>query len=388
MLGDLEHQALPFEHLVAELNPERDLSVGQLVQVMFNYYPATELTEQVPGLEVQPIDVNRARAKFDLTCTVVDSRDRMRVTLTYATELLGHDLVTRLGEHFIAVLDALVTDLDAPAATLVPAPPSDAALPPAAAGAANRAPRHDAPALSRFEVQAQAHPARTAVQCPEGSISYRNLNCRANQLARYLDERKSGSGPVALLFERSVDYVVAMFAAMKAGRTYVPLDSAMPASHIAAVLRVAGADLLLTHGEVDWAQVAAAAPGPVDIAVLADIDAELAGYRVETPARHAGADHADRAHRPRRRHAGRPGNRARRSVDPDRGALPGPALPEAGGNDLEGDQRRPALHCPTSQPGRHDRVLWSPTSPNRLATSAPAGSLMRSSNRPWPTAAG
>ncbi|GAA0971897.1 hypothetical protein GCM10009555_024030 [Acrocarpospora macrocephala] len=243
-LEDLDHQELPFEHLVAELAPERDLSVGKLAQVMVNYYPATELTEPVPGLDIQPFDVLRARAKFDLTCTFIDARHSMRVTLNYATDLYGQDLAARLGEHFVAVLDALLTDLDAPAATLPAVPPSDPMPGPVPAA-------HDEiPVITRFQAQAEAHPDRIAVRCRDEVITYGDINDRANRLAGYLRDQ---AGPVALAFERSIDYVVAILAALKSSLSYVPLDSSMPADHLAAVLRASGAGLLLTHAQVDRA---------------------------------------------------------------------------------------------------------------------------------------
>jgi amino acid adenylation domain-containing protein len=279
-LDGLEHGGLPFEHLVAELNPERDLSVGQLVQVLFNYYPATEVGEHVPGLDVQPLEVERARAKFDLTCTVVDSSDRVRVTLNYAAELLTRDLVVRLAEHFRAALDDLLTDIDAPADTLAPVPPSDVSPPPSATVTSPS----DVPALGRFEAHARAHPDRIAVRCPDGAIGYGELGRRANRLAAYLEAQRV-TGPVALLLERSIEYVAAMLAAMKAGLTYVPLDPAMPPSHVAAVLDGAGADLLLTHAEVDWAEVAAVAPPGVRTVALEDLEAELAGCSDADPGR-------------------------------------------------------------------------------------------------------
>jgi amino acid adenylation domain-containing protein len=270
-LDGLEHGGLPFEHLVAELAPERDLSVSQLVQVLFNYYPATKVDEHVPGVDVRPLEVERARAKFDLTCTVVDSSDGLRVTLGYATELLAPDLAVRLGEHFRAALDDLLADIDGPVDTLAPVPPSDPSPRPPGRSAV----RSGVPALRRFEAHARAHPDRTAVQCPDGAVAYGDLNRRANRLAAYLRGRRP-TGPVALLFERSIDYVAAMLAATKAGLTYVPLDPAMPPSHVAAVLEGAGAELLLTHAEVEWADVAAAAPPAVRTVAMEDVAAEIA----------------------------------------------------------------------------------------------------------------
>ncbi|HEX6075331.1 MAG TPA: amino acid adenylation domain-containing protein [Micromonosporaceae bacterium] len=270
-LRDFEHQGLPFEHLVAELGAERDLSAGELVQVMFNYYPATRVREPVPELDVRPLDVQRARAKFDLTCTVVDSPDRIRVTVNYATDLLHRTLAVRLGSHFVRVLNALLDDLDAPAATLPGVPPGDPAP------RTDARPRLPAPSvLSRFETHTRAYPERIAVRCLDRAVSYRELNHRANRLARHLRGRTSG--PVGLLFERSVEYVVAMLAAMKAGLTYLPLDPAMPAGHIAAVLREAGVGLLLTHSGIDVAGL----PELVDVVAVDRIAAQLAS--------HSGAD--------------------------------------------------------------------------------------------------
>jgi amino acid adenylation domain-containing protein len=291
-LEDLEHQSLPFEHLVAELNPERDLGIGQLVQVLFNYYAAPDLRERVPGLEIEPIAVDRARAKFDLTCEVVDSADSIRVTLSYARELLEPEQVARLGEHLLAVLDALLTDLDAPAATLPAVPPGDTARRPAAPGAATSPVRGDVHALGRFEAQARAHPHRTAVRCPGGAIGYRDLDRRANRLAWYLRDRSLGPHRVALLFERSIDSVVAMLAALKAGLAYVPLDPVMPAGHVADVLRASGAELLLTHAAVDGSEVAAVAPASVDVVRMEDIGPDLARCAAVSPGRRAGADEA------------------------------------------------------------------------------------------------
>jgi amino acid adenylation domain-containing protein len=262
-LQDFGHQALPFERLVAELSPERDLSAGQLVQVMFNYYPATEVREPVPKLEIRPLDVERARAKFDLTCTVVDSPDRMRVTVNYATELLHPTLAVRIGEHFRAVLQALLTDLDTPAATLPGVAPRDPVP------TCEPDPRLPAPCvLSRFEAHARAYPDRLAVRCLDETVSYRDLNRRANRLARHLLARTSD--PVGLLFERSVEYVVAMLAAMKAGLPYLPLDPVVPAGHVAAVLEEAGAGQLVTHSGIDVADLSDRIP------ILA-VDREPAG---------------------------------------------------------------------------------------------------------------
>ncbi|MFD1546288.1 non-ribosomal peptide synthetase/MFS transporter [Nonomuraea guangzhouensis] len=302
-LDAYDHQELPFERLVAELAPERDLGTGQLVQVMFNYHTATDLGENLPGLAVTPLRAGNARARFDLSCAVVETEGELRVTLTYAAELLSRELVARLGDHFAEVVDALLTGppltgLDAPMAALPAVPAADlemlrpgalpddlqmvrpGALPaiPADDLETVRPPHFDEAAtlLARFEAYAALEPGRDAVRCRDDVAGYGELNERANRLARHLVAEGVQPGDlVALLFERSVDHVVAMLAAQKAGAAYVPLDPAAPASHLTAVLTESRAKMLLTHAEVDHTPIQT---GPVRVVVLEDIGAILAGY--------------------------------------------------------------------------------------------------------------
>ena len=300
-LDAYDHQELPFERLVAELAPERDLGAGQLVQVMFNYHTATDLGENLPGLEVTPLRAGNARARFDLSCAVVETEGELRVTLTYAAELLSRELVERLGGHFAEVVDALLTGppltgLDAPMTALPAVPAMDlemlrpGTLPAVPAGdlevvrpAPAVPPRFDEAAtlLARFEAYAALEPGRDAVRCRDDVAGYGELNERANRLARHLVAEGVGPGDlVALLFERSVDHVVAMLAAQKAGAAYVPLDPAAPASHLTAVIAESRAKMLLTHAEVDHAAIETARSdgGPVRVVVLEEIGGILAGY--------------------------------------------------------------------------------------------------------------
>jgi amino acid adenylation domain-containing protein len=292
-LDAYEHRDLPFERLVAELGSERDLSTGQLVQVMFNHYAAAGLGESPPGLAVGPFEIAGTRARFDLSCTVVEAAGTLRATLTYAVDVLSHEQVTRIGEHFLEVLATLVTDLDAPATSLPGVPAADIA---ALRRDPVRAPDDGgSPSLlARFEAHAAADPEWPAVRCRDEVIDYGRLNGRANRLARHLVARGTAPGDqVALLFERSIDHVTAMLAVQKAGATYVPLDPAVPANHLVAVLAETSARLLLTHTEVDAAARAALAAAPVRVEVLDEITEELARQLPEKPdGRGASADEA------------------------------------------------------------------------------------------------
>jgi len=270
-LDAYDHQDVPFDRLVAELGPQRDLGAGQLVQVMFNYYTATGGDTSVPGLAVEPLPVDRSSARVDLSCMVVETDGELRCTLTYATDLLSRDVVDRLGQHLVETVDTLAGDLDAPTAALPPTPSADRALVRRTATFAEAAP--DRPALlARFEAHAAATPAAPAVRCRDDVAGYGDLNARANRLAGYLAGTGVGPGDlVALLLERSVDCVVAMLAVQKAGAAYLPLDPTAPADHVVRVLAESGTRLLLTHAEVDRSEVAPLLPAEIELAVLEEI---------------------------------------------------------------------------------------------------------------------
>ena len=279
VLAAVAHQELPFERLVAELRPARDPAVGQLLQVMFNYHDA--MTVEMPAAELgaEAMTLPKPGAQFDLSCVVEDHGDTMVARLVYAVDLLSPELVTRLGEHLVEAVDALLADLDAPIDALPAVPRQDVeTLGRAAPETADRgAGPPQAAAISRFEAYAAAEPSRPAVRCMDDVASYGDLDRRANRLARHLAAGGIGAGDVvALLYERSVDLVVAMLAVQKTGAAYVPLDPLFPAGHVATLLAESRAAVLLTHEAVDIAEVAARTD--VDIVVVDRIAAVLAGY--------------------------------------------------------------------------------------------------------------
>jgi amino acid adenylation domain-containing protein len=237
--ADLAHQSVPFEALVAEFGGERMLSTGQLVQVMFNHYPATEHPATVAGLELAGFDVPRRRAKFDLTCTVVEGPAGLRIAVNYGSPLLSHAQAARISEHFVATLTALMSTLDAP--DLPPGPISEPA--PALTPPANDS------VLDRFEAHALAHPGRIAIRTPDSQITYRDLDQLAAGIATGM--RTHPPGPAGILMDRGIPYVATMLAALKAGRAYVPFDPVMPATLITRMATTAATSFIV-NGPTDF----------------------------------------------------------------------------------------------------------------------------------------
>ncbi|WP_116121159.1 non-ribosomal peptide synthetase, partial [Archangium gephyra] len=246
-LGAFAHQDIPFEKLVEELRPPRDLSRTPLFQVMFALQNAPQSAIDLPGLSLRPLMPDEVASKFDLTLSLFDNPEGFSGVLDYCTELFEHETASRMVSHLGVLLEALISRPEAPLSAL-----------PLLTGTERQQvlvewnqTRTDYPRDSsihgQFEAQASRTPDAIAVQEGEQRLTYRELNERANQLAWRL--RSLGVGTevmVGLLLERSTDMVVAMLATLKAGGVYLPLDTSYPSERLAFMLEDSSARVLVT----------------------------------------------------------------------------------------------------------------------------------------------
>ncbi|KAB0494812.1 amino acid adenylation domain-containing protein [Pseudomonas vancouverensis] len=250
-LGAQAHQDLPFEQLVDGLGVERSLSHTPLFQVMFNHQrDSGELQRwELPRLSVEPLVWDEKTTKFDLMLDTVDSDDGIHASFVYATELFDAATIERLGRHWLNLLQAIGVDASVALADLAML---DAAEQQATLLDWNRSAKANASvsqlcAHQLIEAQAAAHPHKIAVTCEGVSLTYAELNGRANRIAHRLRER--GVGPdvlVGIALERSLEMIVSLLAILKAGGAYVPLDPQYPQDRLAYMLADSGTGLLLT----------------------------------------------------------------------------------------------------------------------------------------------
>ena len=244
------HQELPFDRLVAELAPERDLSKTPLYQVAFDLHDE-KLTASAanPADWATLLDVSRI-AKTDLTLYLRAEPDgTLAGGLEYATSLFEPATVERMARHFLALLDAIVADPGVALADVdfVPADERellDAAAcgTPVGAHAAD-----DATTLELFERQASGTPDATALVCGTDRVTYAELDCAANQIAHRL--QAMGAGPdsvVGVLLERGVGLMTSFVGVWKAGAAYLPLDLDAPAERTGLVLSDADVSIVIT----------------------------------------------------------------------------------------------------------------------------------------------
>ena len=229
-LGAYDHQELPFEKLVLELNPERSLSHTPLFQVMFvlqNLPPA----ERTPaGLTMTQVKSERGNSKFDLMLSMIEHADGMTGSIEYATDLFDPATITRMCGHFRALVETIVADPDQEVALLEMLSPGERhqLLHDFNDTKADFPTKRCLPEL--IEEQVARSPEAIAVVDADGTdLTYRALNARANQLAHHL--RALGVGPevkVGIAIRRSLDMVVGLLGILKAGGACVPLDPTYP----------------------------------------------------------------------------------------------------------------------------------------------------------------
>jgi len=246
-LAAYDHQDLPFEKLVEELRPERDMSRSAVFQTLFVLQNTPVGSSRFDDLRAESVNFEMGIAKFDLLLEVRETADGLQAGLQYNTDLFVAATIERMLEHFECLLNSVAANPETPVSELSLLDISE---------------RHTV--LNRFnaslvnygtlptpsqavEQQAQKTPDAIAIEAGTTRLTYRELNARANRLAHALLQANAKPGTlVGLCAGRSVDAVVSLLAILKTGAAYVPIDPDYPAERIAYMLKNSNISLLLT----------------------------------------------------------------------------------------------------------------------------------------------
>jgi amino acid adenylation domain-containing protein len=242
------HQDLPFEKLVEELAPRRDLSRNPLFQISFSLQNAPLPQWHLTGLDVQAVEgIVASSAKFDLHLSVTESAGQLQGRIEYAAGLFDRATVENMAAQWRTLLAAIVANPAERVSRLALQDPSERAR---LLAQSNRvAPdRCEASVHELFAAQAARAPDAIAVREGTVALRYADLDARANQLARFLGAQGvQRSSLVAVAMERGVEMTVALLGILKAGAAYLPLDPALPRQWLASMLEDAGKPLVLTQ---------------------------------------------------------------------------------------------------------------------------------------------
>jgi amino acid adenylation domain-containing protein len=247
-LGAYAHQDLPFEKLVEEVHPDRSASGSPLVQVMFSLNTDFVEEQLLPGLRVEPMEVENGTAKFDLTLVAHETREGLQLVAEYDVDLFTSTMMNRLLEHYANLLRAAAAAPETPLIKINFLGEAEKKRLLVEWNNTRKQYPRDVSISHLVEQWAMSRPQSPGVSYGESTLTYAELNARANQLAHQLQTFGLKRGDVVgLLTERSNEMIVAMLGILKAGGGYLPLDPSYPQERLAFMLNDSGARFLVTQ---------------------------------------------------------------------------------------------------------------------------------------------
>jgi amino acid adenylation domain-containing protein len=246
-LGAYAHQDVPFDRIVEELHPERDLSRSPIFQVMFVLQNAPKSEFQLPGLTLSRVPITGHRSRFDVTMAVNESANGFTVALEYDSDLFDAARMERMLQHYQRLLECVLAAPETAVEMIDYIPDAEQNV---LFSKFNRAALSCDPsesAVERIEKQVERNPGAIALRHNGKALTYNELNVRANQLAHHLRAIGIGRGSlVAISMTRSSEMIVAILGTLKAGAAYIPLDPGYPADRLQFMIEDTQPQALLT----------------------------------------------------------------------------------------------------------------------------------------------
>jgi amino acid adenylation domain-containing protein len=247
-LGAYAHQETPFEKLVEELNPERNLSHAPVFQISFDLQNMQREVLELKGLSLSLIKLEDETTKIDLSLNIIEREQDLFFFAHYNRELFDAATIERMMEHFHILLAAVTKDTSTAVKDLPLLGADECERIVSEWNKTEREFPGDVCLHEWFKTQVELTPDSIGVRCGAKSITYRELNKRANQIAHYL--QKLGVGPemvVGICMNRSIEMIESILGILKAGAAYLPLDPSYPLSRLAHILDDAAVAFLVTQ---------------------------------------------------------------------------------------------------------------------------------------------
>ena len=233
ILDAYENQDVPFEMIVDEIQPEREMSYSPLFQVMFILQNAPVKTSIVSDLELEPIHVDMGTATSEITFSISENRNGLSLSVEYNTDLFEETTIRRLTEHYQNILIEVVKNPNAKIKTL---PLMNKVENQKILYKWNDKKLELTPNVSIHQLVerwAETTPDNTAVVFEDSLFNYKDLNDKANQIAHYLiDKGVKPDSIVAVCMEKSTDLMAVVLGVLKAGGAYLPIDPTYPQERI------------------------------------------------------------------------------------------------------------------------------------------------------------
>ncbi len=247
LLNAYENQEYPYDELVEELSIKRDPSRNPLFDTMLVLQNAEMKEITLSGVTIKPLAANSKKAKFDITLNIEEVNGKLICEVEYRSKLYCRDIITQMVKHYISVIQEIGDGHDKAIKDICWLDTKEKLQLLEQFNPAQCEAISEKNIVKLFEDQAVKTPKNIALVMGDKELTYEQVNTRANQLARKLIE--NGVQPksiVGILLERSIDMVISIFAVLKAGGAYLPLDTAYPKDRIEFMLEDSGSKDLIS----------------------------------------------------------------------------------------------------------------------------------------------
>jgi amino acid adenylation domain-containing protein/FkbM family methyltransferase len=255
-LGAYTHQDAPFEKLVEEINPNRDLSRSPLFQALMALQNNERASLSLKGLKLDRVNEGARVAKYDLTLNLTEEDDGISGGLNYSRDLFEESTAQRMAGHLEKVVREIARNAEQRVKDIELISEEEKRQIVHMGARSKIDSLSDVYAHELFESQSELGPDAIAISQGREQISYRELNRRASQLGRYLRERGVENGAiVGVCLERSIEAIIALMAVWKAGGANLPLDPSYPGHRLQSMMEDAAASFMLTNGpDINWSE--------------------------------------------------------------------------------------------------------------------------------------
>ncbi|MCK4261233.1 MAG: amino acid adenylation domain-containing protein, partial [Halanaerobiales bacterium] len=249
-LNAYDNQDYPFEMLVENLGISTNLERNPLIDVVFVLQNSKSEEQNVGNLKFKPYEYNNKTAQFDITLHAFEVKDQIHFKLEYSTDIFKNDTIERFAKHFVNIIRKVIENPKLRISEIDMITKSEMQQLLFDFNNTKVEYPKDKTVQQLFEEQVEKTPENIAVVFKDQKLTYRELNEKANQLARVL--RTKGVGPdqvVGIMLDRSIEMIIGVLAIIKAGGTYLPIDMDYPESRVEFMLSDSKSQLLLTQNE-------------------------------------------------------------------------------------------------------------------------------------------
>lgn len=250
ILDDISHQPYPFDMLVKKLGIKTDNSRNPLFDVMFTYQNNQENILKLDNTETQIVEINNNIAKFNLSLEIKPKSHT--INIEYCTDLFKKETIERLFEHYINAIDFIMNDVNAKIKDIEIISNTEKNKILYEFNDTKMEYPKDKTITELFEEQVEKTPNDVAVVFEDNKLTYKEVNEKANQLARYLREEKNikPNDIVGVMLPRSIELISTLIGVLKSGACYIPIDPTYPEKRIEYMLENSDAKFLLTNEEL------------------------------------------------------------------------------------------------------------------------------------------